>query len=142
MIRFSCDYGRQLQADDESAGRKVKCPGCAVILRVPEAVASGKKVWQARSRSETDVDGNERHQNEAAVAELRRRLGRANAWRWFFLLLMPVGFFLPCSAGLILGSAHPQAQGFTAPQAFGVAALVLPLVGLGGWLLMAGDRST
>jgi hypothetical protein len=142
MIRFACACGRQLQVKDELAGRKVRCPGCAVTLRVPEGADGGKTTRTMPPRPDSPAAGNKRGENAAAVADLRRRLGRLNAWRWFFLLLMPLGFLLPCSAGIILGSMNPQAQGFTAAQAFGIAAFVLPLVGLAGWLLMAGDRAT
>ena len=142
MIRFACGCGRQLQARDELAGREIKCPGCAASLRVPEAAEGGKTNRTKPSRADSPTEGNKRRANGDAVADLRRRLGRLNAWRYFFLLLMPVGFLIPCSAGIILGRLNPQAQGFTAAQAFGIAALALPLVGLAGWLLMAGDRAS
>jgi hypothetical protein len=130
MIRFSCDCGRQLQVRDEVAGRRIKCPDCAVLLRVPEAFRAADHIRES-----------ERPGNEAPVSELRQRLSRLNVWYWCFLLLMPVGFLLPCFAGLTVGAAHPHAQGFTLAHALGITALALPLVGLAGWLLMTGDRS-
>jgi hypothetical protein len=37
MIQFSCDCGRKLKVKDDLAGRKIKCPECAEVLRVPAA---------------------------------------------------------------------------------------------------------
>jgi hypothetical protein len=40
-IEFSCDScGKRLRVKDESAGKRVKCPGCQTILRVPGKVAA------------------------------------------------------------------------------------------------------
>src|SRR3954468_19132818 len=36
MIPISCDgCGKNLKVKDEVAGKKVKCPGCGQVLRVP-----------------------------------------------------------------------------------------------------------
>jgi hypothetical protein len=35
MIQFSCECGRQLQANDEDAGRQTKCPGCGRVNVIP-----------------------------------------------------------------------------------------------------------
>jgi len=78
--------------------------------------------------------------NESILEDLRRRVWRANLWRYFFIILMPVGLIVPCVIGMLLGKANPNAQGFTLAQAFGIAALALPIVGLAGWLLLGGDR--
>ena len=71
--------------------------------------------------------------NEVSVADLQARVRRTKSLRFFFLLLMPIGFIVPCAIGLLLGQSGgaPQ-QGFTAAQAFGVAAFALPLIGLAG----------
>lgn len=78
--------------------------------------------------------------HETIREELRRRVRRANLWRYFFIILMPTGFIVPCVIGMLLGKANPNPQGFTLAQAFGIAALALPIVGLAGWLLLGGDR--
>ena len=78
--------------------------------------------------------------HESILEDLRRRVRRANLWRYFFIILMPIGFIVPCVIGMLLGKANPNAQGFTLAQAFGIAALALPIVGLAGWLLLGGDR--
>lgn len=80
-------------------------------------------------------------ENETAIADLRRQVRRANTWRYVFLFMMPVGFIVPCAIGLVLGKSNPHPEGFTAAHAFGIAAFALPLVGLAGWILMAGDRA-
>ena len=80
--------------------------------------------------------------NEQANADLRRRMSRAGKWRLFFLLLMPLGFILPCGIAIVLipGSGQPVSQGITPPQVFGMISIVLPVIGLAGWLLMRGDK--
>lgn len=34
-IRLGCNCGKKLQVKDDLAGKKIKCPGCAEVLRVP-----------------------------------------------------------------------------------------------------------
>lgn len=34
-IRLKCSCGRSLQVKDEFAGRKVRCPSCASVLKIP-----------------------------------------------------------------------------------------------------------
>jgi hypothetical protein len=70
-----------------------------------------------------------------AIAQLRQRVSRARKWRLFFLLLIPLGLVVPCGIGLALGDAADS----TALTIVLVAAFVLPVVGLAGWLLMIGD---
>jgi hypothetical protein len=36
-IRFTCSCGRELQANDEYAGRLTRCPDCSAELRIPNA---------------------------------------------------------------------------------------------------------
>jgi hypothetical protein len=81
-----------------------------------------------------------RPENAGVIADLRGRIGRTQKWKFFFLLLMPVGFIVPCGISLTVGKAAEKQEGFTPAQGFGVAAFVLPLVGLAGWLLMGGDK--
>jgi hypothetical protein len=81
--------------------------------------------------------------NEQAIVDLRRRIKRVSRWRLFFLLLMPVGFIVPCGLALSMrpGANQPPAEGITAPQIFGMLAFGLPIIGLAGTMLMAGDKS-
>jgi hypothetical protein len=76
-----------------------------------------------------------------AIADLRRRVGKARAWRLFFLLLMTLGFALPCGISVALASgADKGAPGdITPPQVFAMIAMGLPPIGLAGWLLMRRD---
>src|SRR5215831_16798987 len=40
-IAFGCHQcGKQLQARDEFAGRRLKCPGCGTILTIPSGAAA------------------------------------------------------------------------------------------------------
>lgn len=78
---------------------------------------------------------------EQAVAYLRGRVIRARRLRLFFLLLMPLGFLLPCGIAMALGPGpgQPVPEGITLAQVFGMLAFGLPVIGLGGWLLKNRD---
>ncbi len=39
-ILFSCNCGKAMKAKEEYAGRKVKCPQCASVVRIPQADVS------------------------------------------------------------------------------------------------------
>jgi formylglycine-generating enzyme required for sulfatase activity/serine/threonine protein kinase len=41
VIKFSCSCGKNLKVADESAGKKVKCPGCEKVVVVPATVIAG-----------------------------------------------------------------------------------------------------
>lgn len=69
--------------------------------------------------------------NQDSLADMQARVRRTKGLRLFFLLLMPIGFIVPCAIALLLGQAGGAQQGFTPAQAFGVAAFALPLIGLG-----------
>ncbi len=38
-ITFSCECGKQMTAKDEFAGRKIKCPKCGKVVRIPAQAA-------------------------------------------------------------------------------------------------------
>ncbi len=42
---FSCRCGQRLQARDENRGKRVRCPSCNAVVRVPEADESGVDVY-------------------------------------------------------------------------------------------------
>jgi hypothetical protein len=81
--------------------------------------------------------------NAAVIADLSRRIRRAKSWRLFFLLLMPLGFIVPCGLAfaVIPAQEKPPPQGITLPQILGMIAFGLPIIGLAGWLLMFMDKS-
>jgi hypothetical protein len=81
--------------------------------------------------------------NEQEIVRLRRRLSRANKWCLFFILLMPLGFVLPCGVAVALASASagPVPEGITLPQILAMIALGLPFIGLVGWLVMRGEKA-
>lgn len=39
-IQFVCECGRSLKVKDESAGRKVRCPTCGIVIVVPTPASS------------------------------------------------------------------------------------------------------
>jgi WD40 repeat protein len=60
MIEFSCPRCRKkLKAQDEAAGKHVKCPGCGQAVRVPEAVASPSPAPEGKTpgRGEAGPEG-------------------------------------------------------------------------------------
>ena len=46
-IAFSCSCGRKINAKDEHAGKRVKCPGCQQPVTVPSAGAVAKPAVMA-----------------------------------------------------------------------------------------------
>lgn len=74
--------------------------------------------------------------NAKVIADLRGRLFWAYAWLCTSLALVPLGFCCPCGLAMAVGE---NSAGVAAVLA--IASLLLPFVGLGGLLLMTGDRS-
>jgi hypothetical protein len=72
--------------------------------------------------------------NGTAIAELERRLRRVQVIFWVCVAFMPAG----CLGPLALIPVMPQGVDSSLPLVF---ALLLPFVGLGGAILMLGDRS-
>jgi hypothetical protein len=71
-IQIQCDCGKKLRVKDESAGKKIRCPGCQEILSVPApelvepdeedtsaAVTSEPPKPASRSRRKNDSDDEE-----------------------------------------------------------------------------------
>jgi hypothetical protein len=77
------------------------------------------------------------------IAYHRRSVSQARRGRLIFLLMMPLGFLVPAgiAVALVMASDPPPAapEGITLPQLFGMLALGLPIIALGGWLLKRGD---
>jgi hypothetical protein len=46
-ITFSCSCGRKINAKDEHAGKRVKCPACQQVLTVPHATAKAPAIAAA-----------------------------------------------------------------------------------------------
>ena len=58
-IKLKCACGKALSIKDELAGRRVKCPGCQTLLRVPKPKveeASFGDEWDLGDASEQDFD--------------------------------------------------------------------------------------
>ena len=58
-IKLKCACGKALSIKDELAGRRVKCPGCQTLLRVPKPKveeASFGDEWDLGDESEQDFD--------------------------------------------------------------------------------------
>jgi hypothetical protein len=58
-IRFACACGKELQAQEEHAGKKTKCPACGAELRIPSPSAEVRRTAEevtARSKRRPDDD--------------------------------------------------------------------------------------
>jgi hypothetical protein len=96
---------------------------CSISIATPEASMAAANLGRKESRGD----------NEGTLSRLRCRKNRVHKWFLAFLVLMPVG----CVGPFTLFSFAPKG----AQTPLFIAALVLPLVGLAGALLMGGDRS-
>src|SRR5688572_6735178 len=74
--------------------------------------------------------------NEAEVAAAQRRHRRINGWFYFFVLLIPLGVILPCA----ISAAAYQIAGDEVSAPIALSALLWPIVGVAGALLLRGDR--
>lgn len=75
-IRFACQCGKQLQAKDEFALRKMRCPACNTILVIPESSEGTAEVIASSVSSETfeaapsnDQNASETHESVPLMAE-------------------------------------------------------------------------
>lgn len=58
-IKLKCGCGKVLSIKDDAAGRRVKCPGCQALLRVPKPKveeASAGSEWDLGDAAEQDFD--------------------------------------------------------------------------------------
>src|SRR5688572_4689473 len=57
MISFTCSHcGKKLKVKDELAGKKVKCPGCAQSVSVPEQATGAESSKSNGPARAADVD--------------------------------------------------------------------------------------
>ena len=57
-IKVSCRCGKKISAKDEYAGRKVKCPACQNVLRIPDTTKSAAftdETWDETGAAEYDL---------------------------------------------------------------------------------------
>jgi prepilin-type processing-associated H-X9-DG protein len=76
MILFRCECGRELQARDEDAGRKSKCPACGLISVIPppEAIVGEQGSIARAERTRPDaVQADEPDREREREGERRRR---------------------------------------------------------------------
>ena len=74
--------------------------------------------------------------NVESLADVRRRYGRINALFWFFVACIPLGVVLPCVASIL--ALKIWGDKVSAP--IGLSALLWPIVGIAGALLLRGGR--
>ncbi len=107
-IRFSCACGKEMQAQDEYAGRKTRCPDCSSELVIPAVTTklprkptpAPRTLAGRRSREENDYDDR----------PARRRVEAKTSGMAVWCLIL--GFLsLGCSALTGLPAADAPAEG-------------------------------
>jgi hypothetical protein len=56
-ITFSCRCGQRLQAREENRGKKVRCPSCSAVVRIPEVDGSDAEIYALAARADGVVSG-------------------------------------------------------------------------------------
>jgi hypothetical protein len=74
--------------------------------------------------------------NEESIAEAERNYRRLNAWFILFLLLIPLGVILPC----VISAIAYRIAGDEVSAPIALSALLWPIVGIAGSLLLRGGR--
>ncbi len=136
---------------DEMQNRSVRCPRCGEVFQAveaslpehPKASFVARPVVAKESNVPLEEDQAVVSKNDRIIADLQRRISRAKKWNLFFLLLMPLGLIIPGAIGWAIASMEkPQrTDEFTVSQAFGIAAVALPIIAFAGWFLMGSDRA-
>ena len=86
MIQFKCKCGELLEMEDKYAGRKVKCPECKTLMKVP---APKPKAVRKRPPAEPEA----------------RPVGAQPAPQRFFPLIF-LGTAILCLAGAVLAGVY------------------------------------
>jgi hypothetical protein len=73
---------------------------------------------------------------DRALDSARRRYGRLNTWFWIFIALIPLGVVVPC----LLSIVAYKIWGDQVSAPVGLSALLWPIVGVAGALLVRGAR--
>jgi hypothetical protein len=71
------------------------------------------------------------------LVDAQRRYRRISGWFWFFVACIPLGVVLPCIASIV---AY-QIWGDTVSAPVGLSALLWPIVGVAGALLLRGGKA-
>ena len=104
-ITVSCACGKKLSVKDDLAGKRVKCPACQQVLRIPEVVspeAAAETDWLGRDAESQAAKAAERAAqgdlNQSALVSTRASNVRAGVSCYFFGFL--VIFFVGCWAAV------------------------------------------
>jgi hypothetical protein len=81
MILFRCECGRELQARDEDAGRKSKCPACGLVSVIPPPEAIVTEPGPIARAERTRPDDDEADEPRRGREEERERRSRPDAVR-------------------------------------------------------------
>jgi len=109
MIRFTCDCGKQLQAKDEHAGRKTRCPDCGRELVIAASSGDPERAEAIRALPEEKPRRRRFEEDEEDDAPQPRRAGTSGK----------------AIASLILGLMSFFCTLFT-----GIPAIILGILGL------------
>jgi predicted Zn finger-like uncharacterized protein len=142
-LRLACPHcaGRLSIKDASLLGKKIKCPKCKDLFvaelspeeeeQLPAAVVDEEPEPEPPPSKKKEQGGNKANNKE--IRRLQKKSFRAMAWFTFWLCLMPLGLCGGCGLAMLIPNGTIQAV-------LGMAGILAPFVGLGGVLLMLGDR--
>lgn len=115
-ISVECACGKRLKVKDEFAGKKIRCPGCDAVLRVPAADDPDEEWAEAleQSADEDEEDAAPRptrarsQRGATSQKTARRKSGGKSKTLWIVLGCLGGGMFLMCliCAGLLAPAIH------------------------------------
>lgn len=119
-IRFNCDCGKVLQAQEENAGKRTKCPACGALLTIPDVddavqaspkpapptPVQGRSTPRRRAAEDEEEDRDDRDEEEPE-ARRPKKAQSASSGKALAALLLGIGsfcaWFLTGIPALILG---------------------------------------
>lgn len=132
-ITLSCGCGKRLAVKDELAGKKIKCPGCQAVVRVPAAPGADaggapplRPVRAAAAEDDDALPAATVARKPARVSagqgpargERETRRGKPGSKKMLFVVLGGVALLVVCSVGaffLFRGFSAPADQLLTVP---------------------------
>jgi predicted Zn finger-like uncharacterized protein len=150
-LRLKCPNcaGRLSIKDPNLLGKKIKCPRCKELFvaelspeeeeQLPAAIIEEDEEQLPAAIVEEDPEpaqtkgmpGNKANRKE--IRRLEKKRFRAMAWFIFWICMIPGGLCGGCGLAMVIPNGAIQAV-------LGMVGILAPFVGLGGVLLMLGDR--
>jgi hypothetical protein len=140
-IRFTCACGKELQAQEEYAGRKTRCPDCSSELVIP-AASTQLQVEPASALRATDRRWDREDENDDRRPERRRTKAGTSAMAvWSLVLgLLSFGCGLTGLPALLLGFLSLRAisgsEGRLAGKGLAIGGMVAGVFGVLFWAVL------